>query len=218
MEGHSQKRRRHIRLDRVLLFIIVPITLLIIGLVSLLSAETTDAEGAEEVPAVETCIDVIETGAIVPEETTTFTSTTATTTVVTTTTTTTMMTTQTTTTETTTTTTTTAVRTPVGAISMGGWKVTAYCKHACCCGKWSVDNTKDSTTKSGKEPIELYTVAAGEKWPFGTKFYIEELDLTVEVMDRGGKVGDEELDVFFEEHQDALDFPTDYYTVWKLTE
>lgn len=159
-------------------------------------------------------------------ETTTTVATTTTATTTTTTTTTTTSTTTTTTTTTTSTTTTTPEPTetttvvnvggvPEGAILEDTMKITAYCPHACCCGQYSVDYTGVSATASGKTPVPWYTVAAGSQYAFGTKFFVEELGITVEVMDRGGSVSSS-LDMFQASHEEALAFPTGEYTIWRL--
>lgn len=64
-------------------------------------------------------------------------------------------------------------------------------------------------TASGKKVKEWHTIAAGKSIPFGTKIYIPEFrdkpngGIFV-VEDRGGKVGDNELDVYMESIEEAL--------------
>lgn len=85
------------------------------------------------------------------------------------------------------------------------FRTTAYCPCAKCCGK------TDGITASGAKATAWHTVAAGEYYPFGTKIYIPELKdepnggwFTVE--DRGGAISNDRLDVFFESHEEAINY------------
>jgi 3D (Asp-Asp-Asp) domain-containing protein len=84
------------------------------------------------------------------------------------------------------------------------WKVTAYCGCEKCCGKWS-----DGYFASGKK---VYVGGVAINWlPFGTKVLIDGKEYTVE--DRGAKsiFGSKHnhkkaVDIYFESHQEALNF------------
>lgn len=83
--------------------------------------------------------------------------------------------------------------------------VSAYCACEQCCGK------TDGITASNKKAQQWHTVAAGKTYKFGTKIYISALENTPSggwfvVEDRGGKIDDNHLDVYFENHQEAQQF------------
>jgi 3D (Asp-Asp-Asp) domain-containing protein len=77
--------------------------------------------------------------------------------------------------------------------------VTAYCGCAKCCGK------AGQPTASGKMPVEGVTVAGPRRIPFGTRVYIEGVGERV-VQDRLARKYDSRFDVYFQSHQDALEF------------
>ena len=85
---------------------------------------------------------------------------------------------------------------------LGTFRATAYCACERCCGKWS----QYHLTASGTTPEEGRTVAAD--WsvlPAGTVIEIEGIgQRTVE--DTGSGIDGQALDVFFESHQEALEF------------
>lgn len=83
--------------------------------------------------------------------------------------------------------------------------VSAYCACEECCGK------SDGITASNTKAQQWHTVAAGSNYKFGTKIYISALENTPSggwfvVEDRGGKIDDSHLDVYFEDHQEAKKF------------
>ncbi len=82
------------------------------------------------------------------------------------------------------------------------WTVTAYCPCEKCCGKWS-----DGITASGK-PAEGFFVAAPPDIPFGTLVVVHGYadGLPVPVWDRGNAIQGNNLDVFFPDHQTALNW------------
>jgi len=83
-------------------------------------------------------------------------------------------------------------------------EVTAYCACPKCCGPEAVGITasgKDVSYNDGK------FVAADRNLPFGTKLFIPGYSETpVEVIDRGGAIKGERLDVFFPTHEAALEW------------
>ena len=80
-------------------------------------------------------------------------------------------------------------------------EVTAYCACEKCCGKWS-----DGYTASGhKIQVGDKFVAAPKHIPFGTMLNIPGYGI-VPVLDRGGAIKVGRLDVFFESHQEALNW------------
>ncbi len=79
------------------------------------------------------------------------------------------------------------------------FEVTAYCPCELCCGKWA-----DGITASG-EYAEGFFVAAPPEYPFKTLMAVPGYNegKPVEVLDRGGAIKGNKLDVFFPTHQEA---------------
>ena len=77
------------------------------------------------------------------------------------------------------------------------FKVTGYCPCKKCCGK------TDGITKSGVKATSNHTLAAPDKYSFGTKIELDGYGTFV-VEDRGGSIKDNRLDRFFDTHQEAL--------------
>jgi 3D (Asp-Asp-Asp) domain-containing protein len=77
--------------------------------------------------------------------------------------------------------------------------ITAYCHCQKCCGK------TDGITASGVKAIEGVTVAMDKNIPFGTKIYIEGVGERI-VQDRGGAIKGNRIDLYFSDHQSALNF------------
>jgi len=97
-----------------------------------------------------------------------------------------------------------------------GWqtvrmRVTAYCPCEKCCGEYS-----DGQTASGHNirPGDAF-VAADRKYPFGTEMVIAGYNNNrpVKVLDRGGAIKGNRLDVFFASHQQALEWGVRYRDV-----
>ena len=81
----------------------------------------------------------------------------------------------------------------------------AYCPCEICCGK------TDGRTASGKMATAWHTVAAGKGYPIGTIIYIPALVDKPNggwfvVEDRGGAISNEKMDVFFNTHEEAIQF------------
>lgn len=93
--------------------------------------------------------------------------------------------------------------------------VSAYCPDVCCCGMFA-----DGYTASGA-PAEGYFVAAPPEYPFGTEMVVPGYNQgqPVKVLDRGGVIKGNKLDVFFEDkdgvsgHQRAINFGRQYLKV-----
>lgn len=77
--------------------------------------------------------------------------------------------------------------------------ITAYCHCVKCCGK------TDGITASGDKATEGVTVAMDKSMPFGTKIYIDGVGERI-VQDRGGAIKGDRIDLYFENHQDAMNF------------
>jgi 3D (Asp-Asp-Asp) domain-containing protein len=101
----------------------------------------------------------------------------------------------------------------VPARTNGIYRVTAYCPCSKCCGKWS-----DGMTASGA-PVKGKLIAAPKDIPFGTWLNVPGYGWA-EVKDRGGSIKGKRLDVFFESHQEAMNWGVQYLEIrlWDPTE
>jgi 3D (Asp-Asp-Asp) domain-containing protein len=83
-------------------------------------------------------------------------------------------------------------------------RVTAYCPCPICCGEYS-----DGITACGHkiQPGDTF-VAADGRYSFGTEMLIPGYNNSqpVKVLDRGGAIKGNKLDVFFATHQEALEW------------
>lgn len=79
------------------------------------------------------------------------------------------------------------------------YTITAYCSCVKCCGK------TDGITASGVKAVEGITVATDKSIPFGTKIYIDGVGERI-VQDRGGAIKGNRIDLYFSDHQSALNF------------
>ncbi len=83
-------------------------------------------------------------------------------------------------------------------------RVTSYCPCRKCCGRYS-----DGVTASGHKirPGDSF-ISADKKYPFGTEMIIAGYNggQPVKVLDRGGVIRDNRLDVFFDSHEEALEW------------
>lgn len=83
-----------------------------------------------------------------------------------------------------------------------GWitfTATAYCGCSKCCGK------STGRTASGTMATQGRTVAMPSSYKFGTKIEIQDMGTYV-VEDRGGAIKGNRIDIFFSNHQSALNF------------
>lgn len=76
---------------------------------------------------------------------------------------------------------------------------TAYCGCAKCCGKSTGKTASGTTATAGR------TVAMSSSYSFGTKIEIQGIGTYI-VEDRGGAIKGNRIDIFFSNHQKALDF------------
>lgn len=93
---------------------------------------------------------------------------------------------------------------------LGTFWITAYCPCSICCGAYS--NPSNPTTASGAPAVEGVTCAAPSNFAFGTELIVDGHTYTVQ--DRGGAVNGNHLDIYFSNHQAALNFATGYYDVY----
>ena len=86
------------------------------------------------------------------------------------------------------------------------YRVTAYCPCEKCCGRFS-----DGITASGA-PAKGKLIAAPKSIPFGTWIDIEGYGYA-EVLDRGGAIKGNRLDLLFPTHQEALNWGIEYLEI-----
>jgi len=90
-------------------------------------------------------------------------------------------------------------------------RVTAYCPCPKCCGSYS-----DGVTACGHKISQGDRfVAADKMYPFGTEIIVPgyKSGKAVKVLDRGGVIRGNRLDVFFDSHQEALKWGVRYLDV-----
>lgn len=90
-------------------------------------------------------------------------------------------------------------------------RVTAYCPCEKCCGEYA-----DGVTACGHKIRKGDAfVAADKKYPFGSEIIIAGYNNSepVKVLDRGGAIRGDRLDVFFHTHQEALKWGVKYLHV-----
>ncbi len=92
-----------------------------------------------------------------------------------------------------------------GGTYLGTFKITAYCNCAKCNG------VAGRATASGRMPVSNHTVAMGGV-PFGTQLLIFGTVYTVD--DRGTPYG--HVDIFFDTHEEALNFGLTYADVYQV--
>ena len=94
---------------------------------------------------------------------------------------------------------------------IGTLRITAYCPCEKCCGKWAAVNASNTNLKAGA------TVAASSQFPFGTVLNIEGIGQRVvydtvpqSIINKYG----ETIDLYFDDHNDALAFGCQYKDVY----
>ena len=96
--------------------------------------------------------------------------------------------------------------------NLGEFKLTAYCACFKCCGKHPGDKGY-GITKSGAKAVEGVTVAADPKViPLGTEIIIGDREYLVQ--DTGSAIKGNRIDVYFEDHQEALEFGVQYKNIY----
>ena len=92
-------------------------------------------------------------------------------------------------------------------INLGKFKLTAYCSCKKCCGK------TDGITSTGTKATQGRTIAVDTKViPYGSKVIINGKEYIAE--DCGGAIKNNRIDIFFNNHQDALKFGVQYANVY----
>lgn len=93
-------------------------------------------------------------------------------------------------------------------ISLGVFKLTAYCPCEICCGKWAGGNTASGTKPTANKMIAVDTNVI----PFGTKVVINGSTYIAE--DTGSAINGNKIDIYMESHKAALNFGVQYAEVF----
>lgn len=103
--------------------------------------------------------------------------------------------------------------------SLGEFKLTAYCSCESCCSHWSLNRPVDEEGHqivigaSGEELVEGVSIAVDkEVIPYGTTVVINGKEYIAH--DCGGAIKENRIDVYFENHQDALEFGVQHAEVF----
>lgn len=104
-------------------------------------------------------------------------------------------------------------------LSLGEFRITAYCSCEKCCGYWAQNRPLDDDgrpivyTASGAIAQAGTTIAADtEVLPFGTQVVIDGHTYTVQ--DEGSSIKGHSIDIYFEDHQEALEFGVKYMEIF----
>ena len=104
-------------------------------------------------------------------------------------------------------------------ISLGKFKLTAYCSCKKCCGKWAINRPKDENGNEivygsvGIRLIEGISVAVDPRViPYKTDVVIN--GDTYIAHDTGGAIKGNRIDVYFDDHQEARNFGVQYAEVF----
>lgn len=105
--------------------------------------------------------------------------------------------------------------------SLGEFKLTAYCSCEKCCGKWALNRPKDENGKdivygsTGEVLIAGRSIAVDPKViPYGSQ--VEIGGRTYTAQDCGGAIKGNRIDVYFDSHQDALEFGVQHAEVFLI--
>ena len=106
-------------------------------------------------------------------------------------------------------------------ISLGEFRLTAYCSCEKCCGKWALNRPKDENGKdivygsTGEILIAGQSIAVDpDVIPYGSEIEINGTRYIAH--DCGGAIKGNRIDVYFDNHQDALDFGVQYREVFLI--
>lgn len=103
-------------------------------------------------------------------------------------------------------------------VSMGKFKIAAYCSCKTCCDKWAVDRPVDENgneivyTASGTVAKQGRTIAVDPSViPYGTTVFFAGQAYTAE--DTGGSIDGNRIDVYFSSHEAAKEWGVQYHDV-----
>ena len=91
-------------------------------------------------------------------------------------------------------------------VSLGNFKLTAYCKCSLCCGKWAYDRPDGIVYGAiGEELKEGYSIAVDPNViPYRTEVIIN--GKTYKAQDCGGAIKGNRIDIYMTDHKSALEF------------
>lgn len=91
-------------------------------------------------------------------------------------------------------------------VNLGEFKLTAYCSCEKCCGIWAYNRPNGVVYGAiGEELKEGYSIAVDPNViPYGTEVIIN--GDTYKAQDCGGAIKGNRIDVYFDSHEDALEF------------
>ena len=100
---------------------------------------------------------------------------------------------------------------------LGTYFITAYCP-AECGGSWTTASGETCHRASWNYRLSEPTTCAISRsvHSFGDEFYIPEFDRTFVAEDTGPGVQGKHLDLFYEDYEDVVYFPTGYYDVYAV--
>jgi 3D (Asp-Asp-Asp) domain-containing protein len=106
----------------------------------------------------------------------------------------------------------------VKPVSIGEFKLTAYCSCEICCGIWANNRPNGIVYGAiGEELKEGYSIAVDPNViPYKTEVIIN--GNVYKAQDCGGAIKGNRIDVYFENHNDALEFGVQYAEVFLKTE
>lgn len=99
-------------------------------------------------------------------------------------------------------------------VSLGEFKLTAYCSCEICCGKWAYNRPNGIVYGAiGEELKEGYSIAVDPNViPYRTEVIIN--GKTYKAQDCGGAIKGNRIDIYFEDHNDALEHGVQYAEVF----
>lgn len=105
------------------------------------------------------------------------------------------------------------------AINLGEYKLTAYCSCAKCCGKYADNRPLDSDGQeivygsTGERLTAGYSIAVDPSViPYGSVVTINGHEY--KAMDCGGAIKGNRIDIYFDDHTEALQFGVQYADVF----
>lgn len=106
---------------------------------------------------------------------------------------------------------------PVNLVYLGEFRVTAYCSCEICCGQWAENRPNGIVYGASGEPL-VAGVSCASPLPFGTVLEVEGVGTYI-VQDRTAswvvdKYGENLVDIYFDDHQAALEFGLQYHDVY----
>ena len=104
------------------------------------------------------------------------------------------------------------VRTPMDLTEPRIWNVSAYCPCVKCCGEYSKGKHYRQTASGYKIQAGDKLIAAPKSIPFGTWIDVPGYG-RAQVKDRGGAIKEGCLDLYFNTHQEALEWGRQHISV-----